>query len=85
MSMRRRAQATRENRAAAETLAQTTSGRTAAAAWRELADAYVRLGLVEEAALAYQQALTDVGITAAPGVDDPTSRREPTSTSPRGG
>ena len=85
MSMRRRAQATREYRAAAETLAQTTSGRTAAAAWRELADAYVRLGMVEEAALAYQQALTDVGIAAAPGVDDRTSRREPTSTSPRGG
>lgn len=77
MAMRRKAQATKEYRAAAAMLARTTSGRTAAAAWRELADAYVRLGLIEDAALAYQQALTDVGITAAPGVADPTTRRDP--------
>lgn len=77
MAMRRKAQATKEYRAAAKMLARTTSGRTAAAAWRELADAYVRVGLIGDAALAYQQALTDVGITAAPGIADPTTRRDP--------
>ena len=37
---------------------------TPPAAWRELADAFARLGLLEDAALAYQQALTDAGVRA---------------------
>jgi tetratricopeptide (TPR) repeat protein len=68
MSLRRRAQAEKAYRSAAATLGQLDVSREAASAWRELADAYLQLGLLEDAALAYQQALSEAGIKPAPGV-----------------
>ena len=41
----------------------------AAGAWRELADAFTRLDLLQDAALAYQQALSEVGVRGAPQAD----------------
>lgn len=55
-------------REAAATLSGLDLSRHAASAWRELADAFAQLGLLEDATLAYQQALTDAGVRAAPDV-----------------
>lgn len=55
-------------REAASMLADLELSRQAASAWRELADAFTHLGLLEDATLAYQQALTDAGVRAAPDV-----------------
>lgn len=55
-------------REAARTLSGLELSRYAASAWRELADAMAQLGLLEDATLAYQQALTDAGVRAAPDV-----------------
>lgn len=55
-------------REAARTLSGLELTRHAASAWRELADAFAQLGLLEDATLAYQQALTDAGVRAAPDV-----------------
>jgi ATP/maltotriose-dependent transcriptional regulator MalT len=61
-----------EYRAAATELTDLTGAeRQAAAAWRELADAFTGLDLFEDAAMAYQQALTEAGIRAAPDVRYP--------------
>jgi transcriptional regulator with XRE-family HTH domain len=49
--------------------------RQAAAAWRELADAFTGLHLFEDAAMAYQQALAEAGVRAAPDVQYPTDTR----------
>jgi transcriptional regulator with XRE-family HTH domain len=62
-----------EYRAAASELTDLTGAeRQAAAAWRELADAFTGLHLFEDAAMAYQQALSEAGIRAAPDVHYPT-------------
>jgi hypothetical protein len=42
----------------------------AAGAWRELADAFTRLDLLQDAALAYQQALSEMGVRGAPQPTD---------------
>jgi hypothetical protein len=42
----------------------------AAGAWRELADAFTRLDLLQDAALAYQQALSEMGVRGAPHPTD---------------
>jgi tetratricopeptide (TPR) repeat protein len=68
LAMRRKARAEKQYRAAAATLGQLDVTRQAASAWRELADAYTQLGLFEDAALAYQQALSEVGVRGAPGL-----------------
>jgi tetratricopeptide (TPR) repeat protein len=67
LAARRKAQAERQYREAAKSLGQMEVSRAAASGWRELADAYTQLGLFEDAALAYQQALAEVGIRAEPG------------------
>jgi tetratricopeptide (TPR) repeat protein len=41
-----------------------------AAVWRELADAFTELGLYKDATIAYQQALLDAGIPAAPDASE---------------
>jgi tetratricopeptide (TPR) repeat protein len=53
-------------RTAAQTLGGLRLSRDAANAWRELADSFTRLGMLEDAAMAYQQALTDAGVRAVP-------------------
>lgn len=68
LTLRRRAQAVKEYRKAAATLGSLDLSRQAASAWRELADAFTGLGLFEDAALAYQQALSEAGVPAAPSV-----------------
>lgn len=64
----RREDAVATYRDAASMLADLELSRQAASAWRELADAFTQLGLLEDATLAYQQALTDAGVRAAPDV-----------------
>ena len=64
----RRDEAVAEYRQAASTLAALDVKRLAAGAWRELADAFTRLDLFQDAALAYQQALSEVGVRGAPEV-----------------
>jgi tetratricopeptide (TPR) repeat protein len=68
LALRRRAQAVKEYRRAGATLGSLDLSRQAASAWRELADAFTGLGLFEDAALAYQQALSEAGVPAAPSV-----------------
>jgi tetratricopeptide (TPR) repeat protein len=86
LALGRRDEAVDAYRAAATMLGGLELSRHAAAAWRELADAFAELGMLEDATLAYQQALTDAGVRAAPDVryaqpgrirlDDPSSRPE---------
>jgi transcriptional regulator with XRE-family HTH domain len=60
-----------EYRDAAKTLTRLQLGRQAAEAWRELADAFTSLGKFEDAANAYQRALAEIGVAAAPAVVGP--------------
>lgn len=76
LALGRQAEAVTTYRAAAATLAGLDLSRHAAAAWRELADAFAQLGLLEDAALAYAQALTDAGVRAAPDVSYGDARTE---------
>jgi tetratricopeptide (TPR) repeat protein len=55
----RRDDAVATYRQAASVLGDLELSRAAAGAWRELADAFAQLGLLEDAALAYQQALSE--------------------------
>lgn len=68
LALDRRDEAVTSYREAARGLSGLEPSRHAASAWRELADAFARLGLLEDATLAYQQALTDAGVRAAPDV-----------------
>lgn len=68
LALDRRVDAVETYREAAATLGALELSRQAASAWRELADALAQLGLLEDATLAYQQALTDAGVRAAPDV-----------------
>lgn len=78
LSLDRREEAVAAYREAARTLSSLDASREAAAAWRELADAFTELGLLGDATLAYQQALSELGIRAAPR---PTERSgQPAST-----
>jgi tetratricopeptide (TPR) repeat protein len=86
LALGRRDDAVAAYRDAAAMLSALELSRHAASAWRELADAFAQLGLLEDATLAYQQALTDAGVRAAPDVryapprvirlDDPATRSE---------
>jgi tetratricopeptide (TPR) repeat protein len=64
----RRDEAVLAYREAGQMLGSLDLSRQAASAWRELADAFAQLGLLEDAAMAYQQALNDAGVRAAPDV-----------------
>jgi transcriptional regulator with XRE-family HTH domain len=64
----RRDEAVLAYREAGQMLGSLDLSRQAASAWRELADAFAQLGLLEDAAMAYQQALSDAGVRAAPDV-----------------
>jgi len=67
-----------EYRAAASELTDLKGAeRQAAAAWRELADAFTGLRLFEDAAMAYQQALAEAGVPAAPDARYPTDSAAP--------
>ena len=66
LALDRRKDAVAGYRAAAKMLGSLELTRLAAAAWRELADSFSRLGLHVDAGLAYQQALTEAGVPAAP-------------------
>jgi transcriptional regulator with XRE-family HTH domain len=68
LALERRSEAVEAYRAAARALGELDVARLTAGAWRELADAFTRLDLFQDAALAYQQALTEVGVRAAPGL-----------------
>ena len=68
LALRRRDEAVAEFRQASSALAELDVARLAAGAWRELADAFTALGLLQDAALAYQQALSEVGVRSAPQV-----------------
>lgn len=68
LALDRRDEAVAVYREAASTLSGLELNRHAASAWRELADAFAQLGLLKDATLAYQQALTDAGVRAAPDI-----------------
>lgn len=68
LALDRRDEAVAVYREAASMLGGLELNRHAASAWRELADAFAQLGLLEDATLAYQQALTDAGVRAAPDI-----------------
>jgi len=68
LALDRRDEAVAVYREAASLLSGLELNHHAATAWRELADAFAQLGLLEDATLAYQQALTDAGVRAAPDV-----------------
>lgn len=53
-------------RAAQRILGAAEPSRNSAVGWRELGDVYLNLGMADDAVLAYQLALTDAGLTAAP-------------------
>jgi len=76
----RRDDAVATYRQAASVLGDLELSRAAAGAWRELADAFAQLGLLEDAALAYQQALSEAGVRPAPDVSYATATRPSTST-----
>ena len=81
LALDRHDEAVETYREAARTLSGLELNRHAASAWRELADAFAHLGLLEDATLAYQQALTDAGVRAAPDVSyaDPDTSQESTT------
>lgn len=64
-------------RAAQGILGATEPSRNSAVGWRELGDVYLNLGMADDAVLAYQLALTDAGLSAAP-VDAASVRRAET-------
>jgi transcriptional regulator with XRE-family HTH domain len=66
LALDRRDEAVAAYRSAARMLSALDLSRLAAGAWRELGDAFANLGLFKDAGLAYQQALTDAGVPAAP-------------------
>ena len=66
LALERHDDAVAEYRQASSTLGSLDVARHAAGAWRELADAFTRLDLMQDAALAYQQALSEVGVRGAP-------------------
>jgi tetratricopeptide (TPR) repeat protein len=66
LALKRQAEAVAEYRQASSALGSLDVARLAAGAWRELADAFTGLGLFPDAALAYQQALSEVGVRGAP-------------------
>ena len=67
-------------REAAATLGGLDLSRAAATAWRELADAFAQLGLLGDATLAYQQALSEAGVRPAPDVSYADATRPSAST-----
>ncbi len=84
LALGRRQEAISSYRAAATLLDDLDLSHLAAGAWRELGDAFVNLGLHKEAGMAYQQALTDAGVPAAPALLPEHSTRTPTGeTTPR--
>lgn len=66
LGLNRRDEAVAAYRSAAGMLGTLELSRLAAGAWRELADAFARLGLHADAGMAYQQALAEAGVPAAP-------------------
>ncbi|MEO6712309.1 MAG: helix-turn-helix domain-containing protein [Mycobacteriales bacterium] len=66
LALDRRDEAVANYRSAARLLSSLELSRLAAGAWRELADAFANLALFQDAGLAYQQALTEAGVPAAP-------------------
>jgi tetratricopeptide (TPR) repeat protein len=66
LALGRQGEAVAAYRDAARMLSSLELSRLAAGAWRELADAFAKLGLFEDAGLAYQQALNEAGVPAAP-------------------
>jgi len=70
LALERHDEAVAEYRRASSTLGALDVPRLAAGAWRELADAFTRLGLLQDAALAYQQALSEMGVRGAPQATD---------------
>lgn len=70
LELEHRDEAIAEYRRASSLLGAHDVARMAAAAWRELADAFTRLDLLQDAALAYQQALSELGVRGAPHVPD---------------
>ena len=85
LALDRRDEAVAEYRRAAGALASLDAARLSAGAWRELADAFTRLELFPDAALAYQQALSEVGVRAAPDVVARTAGVAQKATPPRRG
>jgi transcriptional regulator with XRE-family HTH domain len=83
LALDRRDEAVAEYRIAAGALASLNVARLAAGAWRELADAFTRLELFQDAALAYQQALSEVGVRGAPDVTPETTAVAEKATMPR--
>jgi hypothetical protein len=51
--------------------------RQSASAWRELADAFAQLDLLSDAAMAYQQALSEAGVPSAPDVSYAEASEQP--------
>ena len=70
LALGRNDEAVAEYRRASSILGSLDQARMAAGAWRELADAFTRLDLLQDAALAYQQALSEVGVRGAPQATD---------------
>jgi transcriptional regulator with XRE-family HTH domain len=70
-----------EYRVAAAALGNLGMSRQSASAWRELADAFTDLKLFEDAALAYQQALSEAGVRASPDVNYPAAAQSTSNTS----
>ena len=66
LALGRHDDAVADYRQASSTLGSLDVARQAAGAWRELADAFTRLNLFQDAAMAYQQALSEVGVRGAP-------------------
>lgn len=66
LALNRRQEAVAGYKAAANLLRSLELSRLAAAVWRELADGFSSLGLHADAGVAYQQALTEAGVPAAP-------------------
>jgi tetratricopeptide (TPR) repeat protein len=66
LALGRHDEAVADYRRASSILGSLDQARMAAGAWRELADAFTRLDLLQDAALAYQQALTEMGVRGAP-------------------
>jgi tetratricopeptide (TPR) repeat protein len=65
----RREEAEEQYRKGAEALSGMHLTRQSAEAWREVADAYARLGRHEEASSMYQRALADLGVHSVPGTN----------------
>jgi tetratricopeptide (TPR) repeat protein len=68
LALGRRDDAVEGYRAAAGILGELDVSRQTASAWRELADAFAQLDLLSDAAMAYQQALSEAGVPSAPDV-----------------